>query len=84
MTIKYRIVGIDVFERTIAVVFLDDGKELNLALLKAGLAWHLKRQSDSQDYADAEEEARRAGIGLWADKEPTPPWEWRREKRRKD
>ena len=24
------------------------------------------------------EEARKAGVGLWADKEQVPPWEWRR------
>ena len=81
MTVKYRIVGIDLFDRTIAIVYLDDGRELNLELLKAGLAWHLKRHLDRQDYADAEEEARRAGIGLWADNNPTPPWKWRQESR---
>jgi endonuclease YncB( thermonuclease family) len=81
--IMYRMVGLDRFDRTIAIVYLEDGSELNLAILKAGLAWHLKRYSDRQDYADAEEEARRAGIGLWAGKDPTPPWEWRREKSKK-
>jgi micrococcal nuclease len=82
MTIQYRIMGVDVFDRTIAIVYLDDGSELNLELLKAGLAWHLKSHSDRKDYAQADEKARRAGIGLWADPDPTPPWEWRREKRR--
>jgi endonuclease YncB( thermonuclease family) len=81
--IMYRMVGIDRFDRTIATVFLEDGKELNLAILKAGLAWRYERYAKRQDYADAEEEARRAGIGLWGDKEPMPPWEWRREKRKK-
>lgn len=81
--IMYQMVGIDRFDRTIATVFLEDGKELNLEILKAGLAWHYERYSKRQDYADAEEEARRAGIGLWADKGPTPPWEWRKSKRTK-
>ena len=76
--IMYRMVGLDKFDRTIAIVHLEDGRELNLELLKAGLAWHLKRSSDRQDYADAEQAARKAGIGLWADKDPTPPWEWRK------
>jgi endonuclease YncB( thermonuclease family) len=82
MTIQYRIVGIDRFDRTIATVYLDDGRELNLELLKAGLAWHLKRHADRKDYAEAEEAARSVGIGLWADKDPTPPWEWRWERRK--
>jgi endonuclease YncB( thermonuclease family) len=81
--IMYRMIGIDRFDRTIAAVFLDDGKELNLEILKAGLAWHYERYAKRQDYADAEEEARKAGIGLWADAKPTPPWEWRKDKRKK-
>jgi endonuclease YncB( thermonuclease family) len=35
-----------------------------------------------QDYDDAENYARAERLGLWADKNPTPPWEWRRERRR--
>jgi len=80
--ITYQMVGLDKFDRTIAIVYLEDGRELNLELLKAGLAWHLKRYLDRPAYAEAEQEARQAGIGLWADKDPTPPWEWRRERRK--
>ena len=82
--IMYQMIGIDRFDRTIAAVFLDDGKELNLEILKAGLAWHFERYAKRQDYADAEEAARKGGIGLWADKAPTPPWEWRQERRKKN
>jgi len=82
MTIKYRLMGIDRFDRTVATVYLEDGRELNLEILKAGLTWHYERYPKRQDYADAQEEARRAGIGLWTDKDPTPPWEWRRERRK--
>ena len=81
--IMYRMIGIDRFDRTIAAVFLEDGKELNLEILKAGLAWSNEQYAKRQDYADAEEEARKAGIGLWADKAPTPPWEWRKDRRPK-
>ncbi len=81
-TIQYRQVDIDRYGRTVATVYLDDGRELNLEILRAGYAWHYKRYSDRQDYADAEEEARRAGYGLWADPNAMPPWEWRRERRK--
>jgi len=81
MTIQYRLLGIDRFDRTVATVFLEDGKELNLEIIKAGYAWHYERYSKRPDYVRAEEEARKAGIGLWAQKEPTPPWEWRRVRR---
>jgi len=66
----------------VATVYLWGGKELNLEILKAGLAWHYKRYSDRQDYAEAEEIARRAGYGLWIDRNPTPPWKWRRDRRK--
>jgi len=83
MTIQYRLMGIDRFDRTVAIVFLEDGRELNLEILKAGLAWHSERYSKRQDYVDAEAEARKAGVGLWADPDPRPPWDWRRERRSK-
>ena len=73
----------DRYGRTVVTVYLEDGRELNLEIIKAGFAWLCRRNSDRQDYADAEEEARRAGIGLWADTKPTPPWEWRRERLKK-
>ena len=76
--VLYRIVGIDIFEQTLAIVFLEDGRELNLEILEAGLAWHLQRHANRRDYEAAEQEARRAGVGLWAVPDPIPPWEWRR------
>jgi endonuclease YncB( thermonuclease family) len=80
-TIQYREVDIDRYGRTVATVYLDDGRELNLEILKAGYAWHYKRYSKRQDYADAETSARAERLGLWVDKNPTPPWEWRRQRR---
>jgi hypothetical protein len=33
-------------------------------------------------YANAENQARAERLGLWADKNPTAPWQWRRERRK--
>ncbi len=58
--------------------------DANLALLKAGLAWWSSKfarqqsRSEREEYAAAEEKARLEGVGLWADPDPVPPWEWRR------
>lgn len=71
------------YGRTVATVYLDDERELNLEILRAGYAWHYKRYSNRQDYDDAESYARAERLGLWVDKEPTPPWEWRLERRKK-
>jgi len=52
----------------------------NLEQVKAGFAWHYKQYSKSAEFATAEEEARKAKKGLWADKDPMPPWEFRKKK----
>jgi endonuclease YncB( thermonuclease family) len=56
--------------------------DLGHAQLSRGLAWHDRRslgqptQSLGQ-YEHAEFEAKVRRIGLWADRNPTPPWDWR-------
>jgi len=67
----------DRYGRTVARVYVD-GKELNAALVGAGLAWHNKQYSDDKNLALLEQNARREKIGLWSDSNPIPPWEWRR------
>ncbi len=58
--------------------------DVNLAQIHAGMAWHYKHYAKDQPaservaYAKAEEHARLTGKGLWADSDPTPPWDWRR------
>jgi endonuclease YncB( thermonuclease family) len=54
-----------------------DGVWINLKMVADGWAWHYRRYSQSEELADAERDARRMRLGLWADKEPTPPWEFR-------
>lgn len=82
-TITYRKVDIDRYGRTVATVYLNDGRELNLEIIRAGYAWHYRRYSDRQDYAEAEAQARAEKLGLWADPHAKPPWEWRRDRRKK-
>ena len=63
------------------------GSDANLGQVRRGLAWHYKQYAaeqapaDREAYAAAEVEARRSGIGLWADRDPIQPWEWRKAKR---
>jgi len=57
--------------------------DVNLELIRAGLAWHYKEyereqpRSDRQTYAQAELVAREARAGLWSDPHPVAPWDWR-------
>lgn len=53
------------------------GDDLGHRLVADGLAWHYTRYSKDARLAAAERDARAAKRGLWADKAPVPPWEWR-------
>lgn len=46
--------------------------------LKDGFAWQYWRFDKSRALLDAQEKAKAAKRGLWADAEPVPPWEFRR------
>lgn len=73
----------DRYGRVLGRVLLD-GQDINLAQLKAGLAWYYRAyESDIEParrkpYADAEAEAKAAKRGLWTDPNPQPPWDFRR------
>ncbi len=72
----------DQYGRLVAQVFADS-HDVGLIQIERGLAWHYKAYEreqtteDAQGYAEAEEAARLARRGLWADREPVPPWEYR-------
>lgn len=70
----------DKYHRKIRSVYLDDGGEVDVALilLKEGLAWayreYLKKGASPllKTYVDAENEARRKGLGIWDPENPDP------------
>jgi micrococcal nuclease len=74
--VKIETQGTDRYKRTLGTVLLD-GRNVNLEMVSEGCAWHYKKYSKSAQFADAENAARAAGLGLWTGKEPMPPWEFR-------
>lgn len=66
---------------------LVDGHDVNLEQVRAGMAWWYRQYAKEQTPADrqlyelAENDARAAKRGLWADSQPVPPWEFRRQGR---
>jgi micrococcal nuclease len=64
----------DRYGRLLAEISLEDGRILNKEIIKNGLAWHFKKYSDSKEYAELENQAREAKLGLWLDPNPIPPW----------
>ncbi len=71
--------GRDRNKRIIAIACCDD-KNINLAMVRNGYAWHFKKYSSDKTYADAEKKARMGKRGLWQSKNPLAPWEFRKKR----
>lgn len=85
----------DRYGRTIAKVWVTPAScpkcsktlDAGMAMLTVGLAWHYKHyqkeqtEEDRAQYSFAEYKAKAKRAGLWADPDPTPPWDWRKAKR---
>ncbi len=67
-------ISLDQYGRYVAFTHLADGREAGEEMLKAGYAWHFKKYDKSRRLAALEQEARRQGVGLWADPHPVEPW----------
>ncbi len=57
------------------------GRNVALALVEQGLAYHYTRYSSDSALAVAEQKARQARVGLWSQASPIPPWEYREQQR---
>jgi len=85
VTVEYE--KTDQYGRIVGKILMD-GKDINLEQVKAGLAWHYKEYqreqtaTDRELYARAEDEARSARRGLWADADPIEPSAFRRDEKR--
>jgi endonuclease YncB( thermonuclease family) len=57
--------------------------DAGLLQIAAGMAWWYKQYAreqmpkDREDYEVAEFQAKSQRLGLWRDKNPIPPWQWR-------
>jgi endonuclease YncB( thermonuclease family) len=60
-----------------------EGQDVNLAMVRSGLAWWYRKYADEQSpvdrvlYKATEDQTRAKRLGLWIDPHPIPPWEWR-------
>lgn len=77
-TVTMTVTDIDKYGRNVAVITLADGTNVNKKMVEAGYAWWYQKYSNDSSYGKLEATARKAKRGLWADKNPTPPWEWRK------
>jgi endonuclease YncB( thermonuclease family) len=74
--------GLDKYGRTLADVLLHDGTNVNHTLVKDGWCWWYRKYAPADTVLEAlEKDAREAKKGLWADSQPVPPWEWRKQRK---
>lgn len=71
------------YNREVCHVFLKNGtkQDVSLEMVKRGYAWAYRQylgRAYASEYLEAEEQAREAGRGLWKQKNPQPPWEFRK------
>lgn len=64
--------------RYICVIYNLERINLNKEMIKLGMAWHFKKYSNDNSYAELENEARKNKVGLWQDSNPIAPWDWRK------
>ena len=78
-TVTLRVHDVDRYGRQVAEIILPDGRNLNQEIVRAGFAWWYRQYArDDKELERLESEAKAAKRGLWADKDPMPPWEFRR------
>lgn len=72
----------DRYQRILGDVYLGD-RHINREMVLDGMAWQYRQYNTSKELVDAESDARKARSGLWVDKAPVPPWEFRKQQREK-
>jgi micrococcal nuclease len=78
---EVRISDTDRYGRAIGDVYCA-GVHVNSRLVEDGLAWvYVQYASPRSPLFGLERDARRSGRGLWSDRNPVAPWQWRRGER---
>ncbi len=79
-TVEVETVDRDRYGRTVGLVS-SDGKLLNRELVREGHAWfyaaYCTRQPLCTELRELERLAKSKRAGLWRERNPLPPWEWR-------
>lgn len=77
--VELEITGYDKYQRLLAVVYDQTGENLNLIQVQRGMAWAYRQTQPI--YEQAQQQAQMQRIGLWQDKNPINPADWRASKR---
>ena len=76
---------IDRYGRVAAWVTMTDGRDVAEVIVAGGWAWAEPRYArEPLEMMQKEGRARAAGLGIWKDGIPEPPWTWRRRFRKSE
>ena len=90
-TLRLKTLYKDNYKRSVAIVYLCsnnviDERSVNQRQVQAGMAWvydYFCTSDICKTWKVEEAMARKQNLGLWKDKKPTPPWQWRRSQSRR-
>ena len=68
---------IDQYGRMVAHLNIN-GLDVNAEQIRRGMAWEYSNFHGNKALIALQNEAKRVPRGLWAQSDPTPPWEWRK------
>lgn len=68
--------AVDKYGRTVAQLEVN-GLKVNEEMVRLGMAWEYSNYHSDRRYVSMESQARQAKRGLWAQRNPVPPWQWR-------
>ena len=78
--VTVQIMDVDQYRRVVGLVMLGE-VNVNEAVLSNGFAWHYTAFDNNPNWTTLEKKARIAKKGLWAERNPQPPWRFRRDRR---
>lgn len=75
-TITYT--GKGIYGRPLGIIYIGE-ENINLSLVKNGLAWHYKKYSKLMIYSNYQDIARKNRKGLWCEGITLEPWNYRKQ-----
>jgi endonuclease YncB( thermonuclease family) len=77
--VRVEVIDTDRYGREVGRIFLSR-HYINAEMVREGFAWRYTQWDRAGEFSAAEAEARRYRRGLWAGRNPVPPWEFRKMK----
>ncbi len=81
--VRIDVMDIDRYRRLVSMVWMGN-RNINLEMIREGWSWAYRKYLHSayaSEFMEEEEQARRRRAGLWQDRNPQPPWEFRKAQR---